>query len=207
MLDDNPFATPAVPLIDTPPSELPGWTGSQLRLLGWLSLAAVVGNALLLLLAVTGPWLERPELEALSNWFSLALALLGSYLLLRLRSLAEARFAAQGLARPVWAVVLFSLLFELLVMLIGDEGEALGWPLFATLGGLVLLGALSLWLGIRLLRVENVYPVFRLMAWLDIAGGAMLLLVLPVMLAPLPLLGALICQMLVFFRAASELKG
>ena len=111
MQDDNPFATPTVPLVDSQPRALAGWTASRLNLLGWLSLA-----------------------------------------------------------------------------------------------GVFVLGCISLWLGICLLRVENVYPSFRLMAWLDIAGGVMLMSLLLAMLAPLPLIGALLAQMLLFFRVAAELQ-
>jgi len=206
MQDDNPFATPTVPLVDSQPRALAGWTASRLNLLGWLCLAGVLGNTLLWLSSFAGVWLDPAQLQVLNDWLGVALVLLGCYLLLQLKQLAEARFNAQGLQRPVWAMVLFSLLFEGGMLLLGEPTGELDWPLFLSLAGVFLLGCISLWLGIRLLRVENVYPSFRLMAWLDIAGGVMLMSLLLALLAPLPLIGALLAQMLLFFRVAAELQ-
>ena len=202
MQDENPFAAPTVPLVDTQPRELQGWTAGRLNLLGWLCLAGVLGNTLLWLSSFAGVWLDPAQLQVLNDWLGVALVLLGCYLLLQLKQLAEARFNAQGLQRPV----LFSLLFEGGMLLLGEPTGELDWPLFLSLAGVFLLGCISLWLGIRLLRVENVYPSFRLMAWLDIAGGVMLMSLLLALLAPLPLIGALLAQMLLFFRVAAELQ-
>lgn len=206
MQDDNPFAAPTVSLVDTQPRELQGWTAGRLNLLGWLCLAGVLGNTLLWLSSFAGVWLDPAQLQVLNDWLGVALVLLGCYLLLQLKQLAEARFNAQGLQRPVWAMVLFSLLFEGGMLLLGEPTGELDWPLFLSLVGVFVLGCISLWLGIRLLRVENVYPSFRLMAWLDIAGGVMLMSLLLALLAPLPLIGALLAQMLLFFRVAAELQ-
>lgn len=206
MQDENPFAAPTVPLVDNQPRELQGWTAGRLNLLGWLCLAGVLGNTLLWLSSFAGVWLDPAQLQVLNDWLGVALVLLGCYLLLQLKQLAEARFNAQGLQRPVWAMVLFSLLFEGGMLLLGEPTGELDWPLFLSLAGVFLLGCISLWLGIRLLRVENVYPSFRLMAWLDIAGGVMLMSLLLALLAPLPLIGALLAQMLLFFRVAAELQ-
>ena len=206
MQDDNPFAAPTVPLVDTQLRELQGWTAGRLNLLGWLCLAGVLGNTLLWLSSFAGVWLDPAQLQVLNDWLGVVLVLLGCYLLLQLKQLAEARFNAQGLQRPVWAMVLFSLLFEGGMLLLGEPTGELDWPLFLSLAGVFLLGCISLWLGIRLLRVENVYPSFRLMAWLDIAGGVMLMSLLLALLAPLPLIGALLAQMLLFFRVAAELQ-
>ena len=206
MQDENPFAAPTVLLVDTQPRELQGWTAGRLNLLGWLCLAGVLGNTLLWLSSFAGVWLDPAQLQVLNDWLGVALVLLGCYLLLQLKQLAEARFNAQGLQRPVWAMVLFSLLFEGGMLLLGEPTGELDWPLFLSLVGVFVLGCISLWLGIRLLRVENVYPSFRLMAWLDIAGGVMLMSLLLALLAPLPLIGALLAQMLLFFRVAAELQ-
>ncbi|WP_413247505.1 hypothetical protein [Pseudomonas sp. Z8(2022)] len=45
------------------------------------------------------------------------------------------------------------------------------------------------------------------MAWLDIVGGLMLASVLLMLLALLPLLGAGVTLMLVFFRGAAEVRA
>ncbi|MBN7823530.1 hypothetical protein, partial [Bowmanella yangjiangensis] len=63
------------------------------------------------------------------------------------------------------------------------------------------------WLGIRLLKVACPYPALRVMAWLDIVGGVMLASVILALLAVLPLLGAGVALMRVFFSAAAELPG
>ncbi|AXL77753.1 hypothetical protein Y82_3702 [Pseudomonas aeruginosa] len=71
---------------------------------------------------------------------------------------------------------------------------------------LALIGATTLWLGLRLLKQENLYPSLRIMAWLDIAGGAMLASVLLLVLAVLPLLAATVAMALACWRAARELE-
>ena len=73
-------------------------------------------------------------------------------------------------------------------------------------GVLILLGGATSWLGICLLRVQNVYPIFRVMAWMEVIGGAMLATVLLVLVAIIPLLGGTLTMMLVFFRAAAEVQ-
>ena len=62
------------------------------------------------------------------------------------------------------------------------------------------------WLGLRLLKQENLYPSLRIMAWLDIAGGAMLASVLLLVLAVLPPLAATVAMALARWRAARELE-
>ena len=47
----------------------------------------------------------------------------------------------------------------------------------------------------------------KVMAWLDIVGGLMLASVLLMLVALLPLLGAGVALMLVFFKGAAELQG
>lgn len=71
---------------------------------------------------------------------------------------------------------------------------------------LALLGVATLWLGLRLLKQENLYPSLRIMAWLDIAGGAMVVSVLLLVLAMLPLLAATVAMALAYWRAARELE-
>jgi hypothetical protein len=69
------------------------------------------------------------------------------------------------------------------------------------------LGLVVLWLGIVLLKVENAYPVLRVLAWLEIASGVMVASVVLLVVGVLPLLAAMVATALVFFHGAKELEG
>ena len=206
-MDENPYAPPQVGVVDTAAAAvLPGWSVMRLYLLAGLSLAAALGSLLLLLLALLE--VEKanpPPAGSPADWLSLVLVLLGSYLLLMLKAFAEARFAAKGLTWPVWLVLLSGLLLEGLDLVLGERlFHALDGPTLGYFSLLVGYGLATLWLGVRLLQVENVYPGFRLMAWLEIAGGGLLASVVLVLLAILPLLAADLALMGVFVSGARE---
>ena len=212
MQPDNPYSTPEVELLDGSDARaLPGWHARQLRVLGWLALVSVLGNALVVGLTFAGALLEAHEAELLftyTDWLGLVLVLLGCYLLLRFKAFAEARFAARNLGAPVWAVLAGSLLLELVDLLFGEQlFTGLDWQTLSYMTLLCLTGIGTTWLGIRLLKLQYPYPPLKVMAWLDIVGGLMLATVLLMLLALLPLLGAGVALMLVFFRAAAELQA
>lgn len=209
MQPDNPYSAPQADLLDTLPGRpLPGWSARQLQVLGWLALVSVLANALLLLLMFGSAWLGEDEAQYLmryTDWLNLLLMLLGCYLLIRLKAFAEQRFAASRLAGPIWTLVLLSLVVGVMDFWFGEQlFSELDGRTVAYLGLLVLMGCGTTWLGVRLLKVDSPYPSLRVMAWLDIVGGLMLASVLLLMLAVLPLLGAGVALMLVFFRAAAE---
>lgn len=212
MQPDNPYSAPQVELLDsTSVQPLPGWSARQLQVLGWLALVSVVVNVLVVGLLFAGALLEAHEAELLSSytdWLRLALTLLGCYLLLRFKAFAEARFAARNLNVPVWAVLVVSLLMELADLLFGEQLFAgLDWQTLSYVALLCLTGLCTTWLGIRLLKLQSPYPSLKVMAWLDIVGGLMLASVLLMLVALLPLLGAGVALMLVFFKGAAELQG
>lgn len=203
MDENNPYAAPQVVLVDTPAlRQLPGWSAQQLVLFGWLNLAYLLGTLVVLGLALV----EHKTL--LGDWLSLAMTLLGSYLLLRLKTFVEVRFAAGGLLWPVWLSVVLSVLLECMQLYWG-ENQLVGLnPLALSYFGLLaLLGLVILWLGIVLLRVENAYPSLRILGWLNIATGAMVASLILLVLAVLPMVAAMVASSRVFFQAARELRG
>lgn len=202
MDQDNPYATPQVALVDAQaPRALPGWSPRQLLLLGWLNLAYLLGTLVVLGLALVA------SKTSLGDWLSLAVTLLGCYLVLRLKAFLELRFAARGLAWPVWLSVLLSLVLECMQLYWGEEQlvglnpQALGY-----FGLLALLGLVILWLGIALLKVENAYPSLRILGWLNIASGALVASIILLLVGVLPMLAAMVASALVFFRGARELQ-
>jgi hypothetical protein len=200
---NNPYAPPQVALVDAQAAQsLPGWTAGQLQLLGWLNLVYLLVTLVVLGLAFF------EGLTRLGDALSLASTLLGCYLSLRLKAFLEARFAARGLAWPVWLSVLLSVVLELAQLYWGDSALAeFSAPAFIYFGGLVMLGLVILWLGIVLLKVENPYPVLRVLAWLNIASGVLVASVILFLVGVLPLLAAMVASTLVFFRGAKELEG
>jgi hypothetical protein len=201
----NPYAAPQVPLIDEQvPQALPGWSPGLLRVLGWLCLGGLLGNLVLFGLAFDGQSLDSLFYDGLS----LTLSLLGCYLLLRFKGFAEIRFAAHGLDWPVWLNLVLSLALEALQLSVAEESlTGFTWQALLYFGGMALFGLLTLWLGVLLLRVENVYPAFRALAWLEIVAGVLLASVILLLVGILPLLGAMLAMALVFFRGARELEG
>ncbi|HSC84880.1 MAG TPA: hypothetical protein VLC30_14790 [Pseudomonas sp.] len=205
----NPYAAPQVLLVDAQaPQSLPGWSAGQLQWLGWLSLASIAST----LAALVCAFLAGDEPDAtgggVGDWLSLFSTVLGCYLLLRMRVFLQQRFSARGLTWPVGLIVFFSLLSEALDWLWGQAiMSSLGWQTLVFFAVLLLLGLMTLWLGIALLRVEDAYPALRIMAWMEIVGGVMFASVILVLLAIIPLLASSLAMALVFFRGAAELKG
>lgn len=211
MQPDNPYSAPQVDLLDQRPDlALPGWSVRQLQVLGWLALVSVLANALVVGLLLASSRLEAHEAQVLvryTDWLSLALVLLGCYLLLRFKAFAEARFVARRLHVPIWALVVVTLLLEVVDMLFGEVlFSGFDWQTTGYVVLLCVMGACTTWLGLRLLKIEYSYPALKVMAWLDIVGGLMLTSVLLMLLAIVPLLGAGVTLMLVFFKGAGELQ-
>lgn len=206
-MDENPYAAPRGALLDdTAAPPLPDWTSAQLRVLGWLSLASTLGAlvVMLLSLAMLGP---TGHAAAYAYWLGLVVVLLGDYLLLRLKSFIEARFAAHGLGWPVWLTIGLSLLLEAADPFLGYSSRQPGWQALFFGLALIVYGALTVWLGVRLLKVPGAYRALRHMAWLLIIGGLMLASLILALPAMLPLLGASLMLALVFFKASAELQG
>ncbi|QNH04785.1 hypothetical protein HNQ27_19150 [Pseudomonas sp. B11D7D] len=211
MQPDNPYSAPQVELIDElPVRQLPGWSVRQLQVLGWLALMSALGSALMLGAIFASTWLGQAELEQVeryTRWLGLLLMLLGNYLLIRLKSFIEQRFAAQGVSWPVWIIVVLALVSGVMDFMVGDQlFKALSVLTIAYLGLMVLMGLGITWFGVRLLRLRLTYASLRIMAWLSIASGVMFASVLLLPLAILPALAVCVTQGLVFFRGAAELQ-
>ncbi|SFP34460.1 hypothetical protein SAMN05216601_109148 [Ectopseudomonas composti] len=211
MQPDNPYRAPQVELIDElPVRQLPGWSVRQLQVLGWLALMSALGSALMLGAIFASTWLGQAELEQVeryTRWLGLLLMLLGNYLLIRLKSFIEQRFAARGVSWPVWIIVVLALISGVMDFMVGDQlFKALSVLTIAYLGLMVLMGLGITWFGVRLLRLRLTYASLRIMAWLSIASGLMFASVLLLPLAILPALAVCVTQGLVFFRGAAELQ-
>lgn len=201
----NPYAAPQVALVEEQAPNLPGWRAEQLRLLGWLSLVSLLGTVTGLVLAFFVGEERTSGLARGTDTLGIATILLGCYLSLRLKAFAEQRFGAQGLLIPTWLIVVVSILLQAIDVIWGDSLFSGIGPATIVYGVLiVIIGIATLWLGVRLLKTQNVYPVFRVMAWLHIVGGALVASVILMVIGVLPLLAASAALALVFFRAARE---
>lgn len=201
----NPYAAPQVALVDEHTPNLPGWSAAQLRLLGWLSLVSLLGTVVGLVLAFFVGEDRTSSLARSADALGIATVLLGCYLSLRIKAFAEQRFGSTGLTIPTWLVIAGGILLQASDVLWGDSLFTSIGPATILYGVLVLIiGVATLWLGIRLLKTQNVYPVFRVMAWLHIVGGALVASVILMVIGVLPLLAASAALALVFFRAARE---
>ncbi|MDV7212465.1 hypothetical protein [Azotobacter beijerinckii] len=204
--DDNPYAPPRGALLDAPDAPpMPGWSSAQLRVLGCLGLATVLGSLVSALLSLGG-LIRMPGVALYGDWLGLSLVLLGNYLLLRLKGFAEARFAARGLAGPVWLSVALGLLLEAAALSF-EPAPLASWKAWLYAAGLIGYGGLLVWLGVRLLAVPGGFQALRGAGWLAIAGGLMLASLVFAAQAMLPLLGAQLALARVFFRGAAELRG
>lgn len=211
MQPDNPYSAPQAELInDLSVRQLPGWSVRQLQMLGWLTLMAGLGSALMLAATFAGAWLGQAELEQIeryTRWLGLSLTLVGNYLLIRLKSFIEQRFAMQGLNWSVWAIFVLALAGAAMDFMVGDQVfKAPSMLTVVYLGLMVLMGLGITWFGVLLLRVRGAYASLRVMAWLSIATGVMFASVLLMPLAVLPALAVCVAQGLVFLRGAGELR-
>lgn len=208
-MEHNPYSAPRVDLLEPMPVvALAHWSARRLSLLAWLSLFSVIGTLLLgLSVAPDLGWLGADDDTSPSYvaGLNLGLTLLGCYLLLALKGFAQARFAARNLAWPVRCVVIGYGLLGGLGIWFGEAAmSTLSWQTFVYLGLMVPLGGGVVWLGIVLLRVQQSYRAFRLMAWLNIAGGVCLVSVILIILSVIPLLGSNLAMTAVFFKGAAE---
>jgi hypothetical protein len=204
MEQNNPYAAPQVALVDEQaPQSLPGWSPGKLQLCGWLSLVYLVATLVVLALAFV------EDLTRLGDVLGVASTLLGCYLALRLKAFLESRFSARGLAWPVWLSILLSVVLEAINLYWRKDELGMGFTPQAVFyfGLAALLGLVILWLGIMLLKVENPYPVLRVLAWLNIATGVLMASVILFLVGILPLLAAMVAAALVFFLGAQELEG
>ncbi len=136
------------------------------------------------------------------------MAVLGCYLLIRFKQFVETRFEAPRLAWPVWSLVAVSLVVTGLEIALGDAMLMTpGWAMLLYFATVALYGLVTVWFGIRLLRVHDVYAAVRVLAWLAIVGGAMLASVILVLAALVPLLGVQLAMTAVFLRGASERRA
>lgn len=207
-MDENPYAPPQVELLQPEaPRPLPEWSAGQLRLLGWLSLVGFLGNLMLLLGAVSIGWFGVELPVAFTDWSGLSLVLLGSYVSLRFKAFAEARFAAIGLTWPTWVVVVSSVLLQVWLMAVGERLASFGWEAALYGAGMVLCGVGCIWLGVRLVKVPDSYPAFRVVAGSILVTGVMLASLLLAAFSSLPALVSVVATALVFFRGARELEG
>lgn len=205
MQPENPYATPTAPLLEPPRATLPGWRAGQLRVLAALCLGEVLATLLMSVAALLIDPLHRSLLGLSLDWLGPLASLLGCYLLIRFKAFVQARFSARGLTRPTWALVIMSLLVTALEVALGDAvRRPAGWAAPVYFGGVALYGVFTLWFGLRLLKVRDVYVAVRVMAWLAIVGGAALASVILALGALLPLLGMQLAMMAVFLRGAAE---
>ncbi|OLU35488.1 hypothetical protein BVH06_03115 [Pseudomonas sp. PA27(2017)] len=178
-----------------------------MRLLGWLSLLSAVGALVSIGVAGASGYFADLWLAQVSQWLSPALELLGVYLLLRLKRFAEQRFQAENLTSPVTAVVVLGMLLSCMELVLGEATSEPGTPMFIYFGLMWVYGGLLVWMGIRMRKVQNAYPAFTMLAWMNIVGGLMVATVILIVLAIVPLLGTAVAMAFVFFKAARELKA
>ncbi|MET1078132.1 MAG: hypothetical protein ABWY06_08935 [Pseudomonas sp.] len=207
-MESHPYVAPRGNLVDPP--EIPPlarWSARRLFLLTALSLLSVLGTLVSFLVSLSLDerlLVLQPYLDALG----MTLVLLGAFLLVRVKDFARDRFAARHLAVPVWCAVLASVLMGAISFSIGQEALShLGWQSVFYLALLVLTGAVTLWLGLCLRKVRQAYRAFRIMAWLDIVGGACMASILLLVAAVLPLFGASVAMMWVFLQGALEQRA
>ncbi len=204
----NPYAVPQVMLVEeVPVQSLNGWSVTQLRLLGWLSLLSAVGALASIGVAGASGYFADRWLAQVGQWLSPALELLGVYLLLRLKRFAEQRFQAENLTSPVMAVAVLGMLLSCMELVLGKATSEPGTPMFIYFGLMWVYGGLLVWMGIRMRNVQNAYPAFTMLAWMNIVGGLMVATVILIVLAIVPLLGTAVAMAFVFFKAARELKA
>ncbi|MCP8465761.1 hypothetical protein NK553_17570 [Pseudomonas sp. ZM23] len=207
----NPYAAPKVELVDQPaPGDLLNgrWNPGRLRLLAGLSVALLLCDLVLFGLSFAAPLDGAPSLQSYELWLGALCTLLGSFLLWRSKVFLEDRFAARGLAWPVVLSIILAVAMQVYGVLFDAQlsGEFNG-ALMGFMGMFVPSGVVTLWYGIRLLKIGLPYPSVKIMGWLEVASGVCLLSVLLFLPGTLLAVMSLLPLALMFLRGARELDS
>ncbi|MCG8907467.1 hypothetical protein [Pseudomonas sp. DP-17] len=210
-MEQNPYAAPKVELVDqsAPGAFLAGrWNPGHLRLLGWLSLALLLCDVVLFVLSFAAALHESSTWQRYELWVGVLSTVLGCFLLWRTRSFLEDRFNARGLAWPVGLSIATALVMQVYSLIFDEQlsGEFNG-ALMGFMGLFVPTGVVTLWYGVRLLKIELPYPSVKVMGWLEVASGVCLLSVLLFLPGTALAMASLLPLALMFLRAARELEG
>lgn len=208
-MDENPYAAPRVELIETrAPNTFGRWNPGNLRLLAGLSLALLLADFVLFGVSFLAEGPQQRALDSYSLWLGVLCTVLGCYLSWRATRFLVDRFAARGLAWPLWLSIGLALLTQAYAVLFDRQLD--GTPNGALFGFMALFlpnGLVGLWYGVRVLKIGLPYPSVKVLGWLDVIAGvcmASILLFIPgTLLAAL----ALLPMALMFLRGARELGG
>jgi len=210
-MEQNPYAAPKVELVDqsAPGAFLAGrWNPGRLRLLAYLSLALLLCNVVLLALSFAVALHDSVTWQHYELWIGVLSTVLGCFLLWRTRHFLEDRFRARGLKWPVGLSIGAALVMQGYGIAFDEQlsGEFNG-ALMGFMGLFVPTGIVTLWYGIRLLKIELPYPSVKVMGWLEITSGVCLLSVLLFLPGTALAMASLLPLALMFLRAARELDG
>ncbi|MDH1011188.1 hypothetical protein N5J43_20235 [Pseudomonas nicosulfuronedens] len=210
-MEQNPYAAPKVELVDqsAPGAFLAGrWSSGRLRLLAGLSLALLLCNLVLFVLSFAAALQESSTWQRYELWVGVLSTVLGCFLLWRTRHFLEDRFSARGLGWPVGLSIAIALVMQTYSLVFDDQlsGEFNG-ALMGFMGLFVPTGIVTLWYGIRLLKIELPYPSVKIMGWLEVTSGVCLLSVLLFLPGTALAMASLLPLALMFLRAARELEA
>lgn len=210
-MEQNPYAAPKVELVDqsTPGAFVNGrWNSSRLRLLAGLSFALLLCDLVLFGLSFAAQLTESPAWQRYELWMGALCTLLGCFILWRSKLFLEDRFAAQGLAWPVALSILLAVVMQIYsIVFDGQLSGELNAALIGFMGMFVPSGIVTLWYGIRLLKIGLPYPSVKVLGWLEVASGVCLLSVLLFLPGTLLAVAAMLPLALMFLRGARELDG
>ncbi|MBB4862301.1 hypothetical protein HNP46_001139 [Pseudomonas nitritireducens] len=210
-MEENPYAAPKVELVDqsAPGAFLGGrWSPGHLRLLAGLSLALLLCNVVLFVLSFAAALHESTTWQRYELWVGVLSTVLGCFLLWRARRFLEDRFNARGLAWPVGLSIAIALVMQVYSLIFDEQlsGEFNG-ALMGFMALFVPTGIVTLWYGVRLLKIELPYPSVKIMGWLEVSSGVCLLSVLLFLPGTALAMASLLPLALMFLRAARELES
>lgn len=210
-MEQNPYAAPKVELVDqsTPGAFFSGrWSPARLRLLGGLSLALLLCNLVLFVLSFAATSHDSPAWQRYELWVGVLSTVLGCFLLWRTRHFLEDRFRARGLAWPVGLSITLGVVMQIYGLIFDEQlsGE-FNSALMGFMAMFVPSGIVTLWYGIRLLKIDLPFPSVKVMAWLEVFSGACLLSVVLFLPGTALAVASLLPLALMFLRAARELDA
>lgn len=208
-MEQNPYAAPKVELVD---QSAPGtffngrWNPGRLRLLAGLSLVLLLADLVLFGVSFATPLSGSPAWQRYELWLGTLCTVLGCFLLWRSKHFLEDRFSARGLDWPVGLSIALAVAMEVYSVLFDKHlGGELNGALMGFMAMFVPSGIVTLWYGIRLLKIGLPYPSVKVMGWLNLAAGLCLLSVLLFLPGALLEVVALLPLALMFLRGAREL--
>jgi len=211
-MSNNPYQAPRATVDDQTP--LPDnfihgkLTWKKLNAAAWIAIFYLVFSIPLLGISYYAEIEQDKTLHTIENIASLVSLALYIYLILIFRSFLETRFANVNFATITYLSIAATSITVLIPILFTEPAtDDVVQYLLYLVALLVPTGIVTLIYGIKLIRINHVYPYLKPLGWLNIITGVLMITIILFLLV-IPLgFASEILMILIFFSASRELRS